>query len=65
MHQSVEMSGRLLYLLSHVVVTVEVEHVGDKIQSILIVLYLGVEAGKVKSVREIFFVDLAEVFVAS
>lgn len=31
----------------------------------LVVLDLGVEAGEVEAVSEVFFVDLAEVFVAS
>lgn len=45
MHQAVEMSGRLLDLLSHVIVAIKVEDVGDQVQSILIVLNFGVEAG--------------------
>jgi len=59
------MPSGFLYLLSHVVVAVEVKHIGNQIKGILIVLNLGVEASQVKSVCEVFFVDLAKVFIAS
>ena len=65
MDQSVQMPGRLLDLLSHVVVAVEIKHVGNQIEGILVVLNLGVEAGEVESVGKVFLVDLAEVFIAS
>lgn len=65
MYQSVEMPSGFLYLLSHVVVAVEVKHIGNQIEGILIVLNLGVEAGQVESVCEVFFVDLAKVLIAS
>lgn len=59
------MPSRFLYLFSHVVVAVEVKHVGNQIKCILIVLNLGVEAREVESICKVFFVDLAEVFIAS
>lgn len=31
----------------------------------MIILYFGIEAGKVKAIRKVVFVNLAEVFVAS
>lgn len=65
MNQSIKMSGGFFYLLSHIVVAVEVKHVGNQIKGILIVLNLSVESSKVEPVREVFFVDLTEVFIAS
>jgi hypothetical protein len=65
MYQSVEMPSRFLYLLSHVVVTVEIKHIDDQIKRILVILNLGVEASEVESVCKVFFVNLAKVFIAS
>lgn len=59
------MAGRLLDGLSHLVIAVEVEDIGDKVEGILIVLDLGVEARQVEAVGQVVFVDLAEVLVAS
>jgi hypothetical protein len=64
-HEAVQVSRRLLYLLPHVIVAVEVEDVGDEVERVLVVLDFGIEAGKVEAIREIFFVDLAEVLVAA
>ena len=55
----------LLNLLSHVVVDLHVKDVGHKVQRILIVLDLRIQAGQVEAIREIVFVNLAEVFIAS
>jgi len=63
--ETVEMARRFLYRLSHVIVAVEIEHVGDQVKGILVVLDLGVEAREVKAIRKIVFVDLAEVLVAA
>jgi hypothetical protein len=65
MHQTVEMSRRLFYLFPHIIVAVEVEDVCYEIQCILVVLNFGVQTREVKAVGEVFFVDLAEVLVAS
>ena len=65
MYQSVQMPRRLLNLFSHIIVTVEVEDVGYKIECILIVLNFGVQTREVEAIGEVFFVNLAEVFVAS
>ena len=59
------MSGALLNLFPHIVVAIEIEYICDKVQRILVILNIGVEAGQVKAVSEIVFVDLTEIFVAS
>lgn len=59
------MSGALLDGLSHLIVAVEVEDIGDEVQRILIVLYLCVEACKVEAVRQVVLIDLTEVLVAA
>ncbi|KAI4141541.1 MAG: hypothetical protein LQ341_003499 [Variospora aurantia] len=64
-HQSVEVAGRLLDLLPHVVIAVKVEDIGDKVEGVLVVLDVGVEAGEVEAVGQILLVNLAEVFVAA
>lgn len=58
------MARRLLDLLPHVVVAVEVEDIGDKIERILVVLDFGVQAREIEAVGQVLFVDLAEVLVA-
>ena len=59
------MSSRLLDLLPHIIVAVEVKKVRDEIQSILIELNFGVETSQVESIRQVLFVNLAEVLVAA
>jgi hypothetical protein len=59
------MSCRLLNLFAHIVVAVEVEHVGYEIECILVVLNFGVQTCEVEAIGEVFFVNLAEVFVPS
>lgn len=65
MHQPVEMTSRFLYLLAHVIIAIKVEDVGDKVESILVVLDVGVEAGEVEAIGQIVFVNLAEILVAA
>jgi hypothetical protein len=65
MHQAVEMSRRLFYLFPHVIVAVEVEDIGNEVQRILVVLNFSVQAREVEAIGEVFFVNLAEVLVAS
>lgn len=65
MYKAVEMAGRLLDSFAHVVFAVEIEDIGDEVKGILVVLNLGVEAGEVEAIGEVFFVDLAEVLVAA
>jgi hypothetical protein len=59
------MAGGLFNRFTHIIFTVEVEDVGNKVESILIVLDLGVEAGKIETVCQVLFVNFAEVFVSA
>ncbi len=59
------MPGRLLDLITHVIITVKVKDVSDKIKSVLVVLNVGIESRQVEPVCEVVFVDFAIVFVAS
>ena len=53
----------LLDRLAHVVFAVEVEHVGDEVQRVLVVVHFRVETCQVEPIGDVFFVDFAEVFV--
>lgn len=64
-NQAVQVPCRLLDGLSHVIIAVKIEYIGDEVERILIVLDLGVQAGQVEAVREVVLVDLAKVLVAS
>lgn len=64
-HESVQMACALLDLFPHVVVDLHVENVCDEVEGILVILYFCVQASQVESVREIVFVNFAEVFVAT
>ncbi len=59
------MPCRFLDLLPHIIVTVKVKDISDEVKSILIILDIRIEPSKVEAIREIVFVDLAEIFVAS
>lgn len=63
--KAVKVAGRLLDGLAHVIVTIEVEDVGDQVERILIVLDFGVQAREVEPICEVLLVDLAEVLVTS
>ena len=65
MHETIEMAGGLLDLLAHIIVAVKVKDIGDEVESVLVVLDVGVEAGEVEAVGEVVFVDFAKVFVAA
>lgn len=65
MHQPIQMSRGLLDRLAHIILAVEVEDISDEIEGILVILDFCVEACEVEAVGEVFFVDLAEVFVAA
>lgn len=62
-YQAVQVPRRLLNLLAHLIVAVEVEDVGDEVEGILVVLDLGVQPREVEAVGQVLFVDLAEVLV--
>ena len=63
-YEAVEVASGFFYRLAHLIVAVQIEDVGDKVQGILVILYLNVQAGKVEAVGQIIFVDLAKVLVA-
>ena len=65
MNQAVEMPGRLLNLVTHIIITVEIKDVSDKIKSVLVVLNVCVESRQIEPVCEIVFVDFAIVLIAS
>ena len=50
-------------MFAHVIIAVEVKHVGDQVKRILVVLYFGVQTCEVEAVGKVFFVDLAKVLV--
>lgn len=64
-HQPVQVARRLFNRLAHVVVAVQVEHVRDQVQRVLVVVHFRVQAGQVESVGDVFLVDFAEVFIAA
>lgn len=59
------MSCRLLDCFSHVIVAVKVEYVGHEVERVLIVLNLGIQAGEVEAIGQIFFVYFAKVLIPS
>ena len=62
-HEAVQVPRRLLDLLAHLIVAVEVEDVGHEVEGILVVLNLGVQPSKIEAVGQVLLVDLAEVLV--
>ena len=65
MNQAVEMPSRLLNLVTHIVITVEIKDVSDKIKSVLVVLNVCIESRQIKAVCKVVLVDFAIVFVTS
>jgi hypothetical protein len=63
--EAIEMPRRLLDLLPQVIIRIVIEHICNQIQSILVMLNLSVQTRQVESVRQVFLVDLAEIFVAA
>jgi hypothetical protein len=63
--KAVQMARRPLNMVARLVVAVEVEHVRDQVQCMLVVLHLGIEACQVEAVREVVLVNLAKVLIAS
>ena len=59
------MSGGFFNGVAHVIFAVEVEYVGNEVESMLVVVHFDVEAGEIESVGKIFFVDLAKVLIAA
>lgn len=50
MYEAIEVTGGLFDLLPHIVVAVELENIGNEIESILIVLNVDIDARKVEAV---------------
>lgn len=65
MDQAVQMPSRLLNLLPHIVIAVQVKDVSNEVKGILVVLNVGIESGQVEAVREVVFIDFTEILVAS
>ena len=65
MNQTVEVPCRLLELISHRLVTVEIFIVRYELQCLLVVGHFRIQRRKVKTISQIVFVDFAEVFVTS
>lgn len=63
--ETVQVAGGLLDGLAHIVITVDVEDIGNQVEGVLVVLNLGVQTRQVESISQVLFVDLAEVFVPS
>jgi hypothetical protein len=59
------MPRTLFNLFPHLIVAFDIQYVGNKFQSILVVLNLRLQTSEVESVREVVFIDLAKVFVAA
>ena len=59
------MPSRLLNLLPHIVIAVKVKDISNKIEGVLVVLNIGIESSQVEAVREVVFIDFAEVLIAS
>lgn len=64
-NQAVQMPSRLLNLLTHLILTFELKDIRDEVQSVLIVRYFSIKTSKIESIRQVFLVDLAKVFIAS
>lgn len=58
------MPRALLNRLPHLIVAVQVEHVRNQIQRILIVLDFRVQAREVESICQVVLVDFAKVLVS-
>ena len=58
------MPGRLLNLITHIIIAVEVKNVSDEIKSVLVVLDVSIEPRQVEPVCEVVFVNFAIIFVA-
>lgn len=65
MYQAIEVPCRLFDCFSHLILAFYLQHIGDKVEGILIILHLCVEGCKVEAVVQILVVDIAKVLVAS
>jgi hypothetical protein len=65
MDQAIEMTSGLFNLFAKVVVGVQIEDVRDQVHSVLVILHLGVETGKIETVQEVLLINLAKVLIAT
>lgn len=65
MDEAVKMSSRLFYLLSHLILAIDIKNICNKVQGVGIVLNFGVETSEVKPVGKVLLIDVAKVLVAS
>lgn len=65
MDKTVEMTGRLFDLLAQIIIGIEVEDIGHKVERILIVGDLGVQTSQVEAIRQVVLVNLAEILISS
>ena len=65
MDQAVEMARRLFDLLPHLIIAVKVEDISDKVESILVILDIGVQAREIEAIGQVILVDFAEVLIAT
>jgi hypothetical protein len=63
--ESIQVPGRLLDRLPHLIIAVEVEDVRDEVQRILVILYFRVQTSQVEPISQIVLINLAEVLIAS
>lgn len=59
------MARRLLNLLPHLIVTVEIEDICDEVKSVLVILDIGVEACEVEAVGKVVLVNFTKVLIAT
>ena len=59
------MASRLLNLLPHLVVTVEIEDICDEVKSVLVILDVGVEPREVEAVGKVVLVNFTKVLIAT
>lgn len=64
MYQAVQVARRLFDCFSHVIFAVEIEDVRNEVESVLVVVDLRLKPSEVEAIGEIFFIYLAEVFIA-
>lgn len=64
MDKAIQVSRRFLYLSPQIVVRLQIKDICHEVESMLIVLNLYIQAGQVKPVRKVLFVDFAKVFIA-
>ena len=65
MHEAVQMSGRLFDVITHIIVTIQVEDIRYKVKGILIMLDFSVESGQIEPICQILLVDIAEILVSA